>query len=393
MIYRRNFETSLLDKDYEVYPGVIIIKNMGSEFFEIIKESNLIFPVYIISDEIIIIENSINKLANKIANYILSSIKNEKITKNWFTLFLPIIDNINIDKNEKTINSRLTKIKKIIFDILKRKVSRVAKLASDNLSFVIKNWVVDKKDEQVPVKLEINGKILFISGLAVLLYDFDKAFVSRKIYWNGQSRMKFDKNAPSRSYLKIEEAFFILKHFYNIEKPGSKDIVVDIGAAPGGWSYSCAKNNAIVFAIDNGPLKKGALNNKNIIHLRKDGFKITPEIVFEYLIKNQSKFKKIDNFRKIKIITKNNNHYNRRVSFLLCDMIEKPDKILTLLERWIKNKWCEIFIVNLKFGYSDPLKLIDKVNSNSLLKKYCAFYFVKHLNHDRDEMTLIGKVL
>ena len=39
--------------------------------------------------------------------------------------------------------------------------------------------------------------------------------------------------------------------------PGER--VCDLGAAPGGWSYSAAKRGASVVAVDNGPLKGGAL--------------------------------------------------------------------------------------------------------------------------------------
>ena len=47
--------------------------------------------------------------------------------------------------------------------------------------------------------------------------------------------------APSRSYLKIEEAYGILGR-----EPAQGETVADLGAAPGGWSFSAAKRGAKV---------------------------------------------------------------------------------------------------------------------------------------------------
>jgi hypothetical protein len=66
----------------------------------------------------------------------------------------------------------------------------------------------------------------------------------------GAVRMKDDPQAPSRSYLKVEEAFFRMNEW---PQPGQR--VVDLGAAPGGWTLAFAKRGCHVIAVDNGPLK------------------------------------------------------------------------------------------------------------------------------------------
>ena len=68
-------------------------------------------------------------------------------------------------------------------------------------------------------------------GLFVFFVDFDRAFVSRDAFFNGPRRMADDSRAPSRSYLKIEEAYGLIGR-----QPGPGETVADLGAAPGGWS-------------------------------------------------------------------------------------------------------------------------------------------------------------
>jgi 23S rRNA (cytidine2498-2'-O)-methyltransferase len=107
-------------------------------------------------------------------------------------------------------------------------------------------------------------------GFFAYLPSFDKAFVSREAVAGGQRRMADDPQAPSRSYLKVEEAYGILTR-----EPKATETVVDLGAAPGGWSYSAAKRGALVVAVDNGPLKGGAIH-AGIVHKAEDAFKYAP---------------------------------------------------------------------------------------------------------------------
>src|SRR5205085_3415482 len=98
-----------------------------------------------------------------------------------------------------------------------------------------------------------------------------RAFIAREAFVHGPRRMADDDLAPSRSYLKVEEAYVVLGR-----EPQPGETVCDLGAAPGGWSYSAAKRGAQVIAIDNGPLKGGALDRPLIEHRREDAFKFSP---------------------------------------------------------------------------------------------------------------------
>jgi 23S rRNA (cytidine2498-2'-O)-methyltransferase len=194
-------------------------------------------------------------------------------------------------------------------------------------------------------------------GLFVFWRDFTHCFVSRNAVLGGQQRMADDPGAPSRSYLKLEEAYGVLGR-----EPKEGETVVDLGAAPGGWSFSAAKRGARVLALDNGPLKGAALDHPLIRHEQADAFRYSPPP-------------------------------GERVDWLLCDVVDDPAKVLSLLDRWVSQRACRRFVVNLKFGRTDPLPLLRKtLGESSLIAQACVCLRARHLFHDREEFTLVGEL-
>jgi 23S rRNA (cytidine2498-2'-O)-methyltransferase len=190
-------------------------------------------------------------------------------------------------------------------------------------------------------------------GFFVVVVDFERAYVGSELFLGGQRRMKMDPEAPSRSFLKIEEALAVFG-----EAPGPRDTVVDLGAAPGGWSYAAARRGANVTAVDNGPLKGAAHGHPHIRHQRADAFRFTPQ---------------------------------KPVDWLLCDMIESPDEVVGLLARWLDGALCRRFVVNLKCGKTDPIAVLGKVlGRGSPVAPRCSRLLAKQLHHDREEITVMG---
>jgi 23S rRNA (cytidine2498-2'-O)-methyltransferase len=170
--------------------------------------------------------------------------------------------------------------------------------------------------------------------------------------------MADDDLAPSRSYLKVEEAYGGLGR-----EPAAGETVCDLGAAPGGWSYSAAKRGARVTAVDNGPLKGGALGHPLITHLREDAFRFAPPAGQPY-------------------------------DWLFCDLVEEPHHVVQhLVAPWLERGWCRRFVINLKFGRTDPLALLGEVRAKgSPFARHAASLRIRHLYHDREEFTLVGEV-
>lgn len=272
---------------------------------------------------------TVNVLAQQIAEFFLESLRGERVEAAWPCVFLCASEIPGLAK-------RMGGVEKAFQEILKKRLGRVAKLA-------------------VP---EVPRGAGAVRGLVVFFADFGRAFAAREIWRGGQRRMADDVLAPSRSYLKIEEAFVVAGR-----EPAAGETVCDLGAAPGGWSYSAAKRGAKVTAIDNGPLKGGALDHPLITHRREDAFKFSPASGEVY-------------------------------DWMFCDLVEEPHHVVeNLIAPWLVRGWCRRFVVILKFGRTDPLALLREVRAgHSPFVTHASGVRIRHLYHDREEFTLVGEV-
>jgi len=270
---------------------------------------------------------SVNALAVQLADFFLESLRGERIDAAWPCVFSTVPEVFGLGR-------RATGVEKAFDELLRKKLSRIAKLA-------------------VP---ELPRGAGAARGLFVFFTDFGRVFAAREAFLGGQRRMADDDAAPSRSYLKVEEAYIVLGR-----EPQPGETVVDLGAAPGGWSYSAAKRGAQVIAIDNGPLKGGALNHPLIEHRLEDAFKFVPPEgeVFDWLF---------------------------------CDLVEEPHHVLqNIVAPWLAHGWCRHFVLNLKFGHVDSLALLGEVRAQgSPFAAHAANLRIRHLYHDREEFTLVG---
>jgi 23S rRNA (cytidine2498-2'-O)-methyltransferase len=272
---------------------------------------------------------SVNALAARLLEHFLASAKDERFEAPWPCVF-------STAAGLDGLGRRADAVATAFGELLKKRLGRVARLA---ISEIPRGQGTSR-------------------GLFVHFVDFKKAFVSRELYSCGQRRMADDDLAPSRSYLKVEEAYTVLGR-----EPAPGEFVVDLGAAPGGWSYSAAKRGARVIAIDNGPLKGGALDNPLIEHRRADAYGYRPGP-------------------------------GERADWLFCDLVDDPHHVLrNLIAPWLENAWCRRFVVILKFGRVDALALLREVRApDSVFSRLAPGTRVRHLYHDREEFTLVGEL-
>jgi 23S rRNA (cytidine2498-2'-O)-methyltransferase len=273
--------------------------------------------------------DSVNALAARIAEFFLTSLRGERIEATWPSIWLGPQELVGLGR-------RIGAVEAAFGELLRKKLSRVARLASP----------------EVPRSLRTApGR-----GLFVYFVDFGRVWVARAAGTYGQRRMADDDLAPSRSYLKVEEAYGVLGG-----EPTAGETVCDLGAAPGGWSYSAAKRGARVVAIDNGPLKGGALGHPLIEHRPEDAFKFRPAA-------------------------------GETFDWLFCDLVEEPHHVLQhLVEPWLAQRWCRRCVVNLKFGRVDAIALLRELHGpGSPFGAYAPGFQVRHLYHDREEFTVVG---
>ena len=84
-------------------------------------------------------------------------------------------------------------------------------------------------------------------------------------HFMGIHRLKFPSEAPSRSTLKLEEAFhaFIPKSEWE-ERLAPGMWAVDLGACPGGWTYQLVKRSMFVHAVDNGAMAESLMETGQV---------------------------------------------------------------------------------------------------------------------------------
>ena len=270
---------------------------------------------------------SVNTLAQQLADFFFESLRGERLDAPWPYVFQTVPEVVGLGR-------RASAVEKAFGELVKKKLSRVAKLATPELP-------------------RGGGQV---RGLFVFFADFGRVFVSREAWRGGQRRMADDELAPSRSYLKVEEAYIVLGR-----EPQPGETVMDLGAAPGGWSFSAAKRGAKVVALDNGPLKGGALNNPLIEHRLLDAFKFQPGPGEVY-------------------------------DWLFCDLVEEPHHVMqNLVQPWLANGWCRHFVINLKFGHVDAIGLLKEIRAaGSPFADHATNVSIRHLYHDREEFTLVG---
>jgi 23S rRNA (cytidine2498-2'-O)-methyltransferase len=175
----------------------------------------------------------------------------------------------------------------------------------------------------------------------------------------GIARIKSSAGAPSRSALKLGEAFatFLSPQEQSVRLRAGMH-AVDLGAAPGGWSWQLAYRGLHVAAVDNGPLSKELIATGLVEHLRADGFRYRPE---------------------------------RTVDWMVCDMVEKPSRVAALVAQWISGRWCRHCIFNLKLPmkkrYQELQKCAALISSNLDAAGIAYRLRFRQLYHDREEVT------
>ena len=206
-------------------------------------------------------------------------------------------------------------------------------------------------DAESPERLHV----FFLGGKACYVGVSEAGHVSP---WPmGIPRLRMPSGAPSRSTLKLAEAFLEFLDEAGMEKrlaPGTT--AVDLGASPGGWTWQLVRRGVAVIAVDNGEMDPALLDSGLVKHRRTDGFTYAP---------------------------------SDPVDWMVCDIVESPSRVAKLAAGWIAQGWCRESIFNLKLPmkkrWEEVLRcraIIDEALGGS------GYYLrMKQLYHDREEVT------
>ena len=181
---------------------------------------------------------------------------------------------------------------------------------------------------------------------------------SGELPWeNGIPRLRLSARAPSRSALKIEEAWLRLmsdaerSHWLRNGATGA-----DLGAAPGGWTWQLACQGFKVWAVDHGRLDAALMDEYPVTHVAADAFTWRPP---------------------------------RALDWVVCDIVDKPARTLPLMIKWLEQGWARAALFNLKLPmkkrHAEVSRLLTRLASQLPNHSIRA----AQLYHDRDEITVL----
>lgn len=204
-----------------------------------------------------------------------------------------------------------------------------------------------------------------VQSIYVIFLSYEEAYVGfstptmQSVWPGGVARLKFPANAPSRSYLKIEEALLLMLDDGErdaVLKPGMS--VVDLGAAPGGWTQYFVDREIYVTAIDNADLSSDLSKSDYVVHKRGDAFKWQPKMPVDWLV---------------------------------CDVVENPFRIADLVVEWTQKNLFTYAVINFKLPMmKDRLSTVNecRLRLSKATKASFKRLSIKQLYHDRDEVTV-----
>ncbi len=167
----------------------------------------------------------------------------------------------------------------------------------------------------------------------------------------GHTTIADDKDAPSRAFKKLREAQMVLG-----ESIQEGQVVVDLGACPGGWTYVARLRGAEVIAIDRSEVRSDLLHDSKVDFLKEDAFKFKTD---------------------------------RPVDWVVSDIICAPERILELMDSWVEKEFCNHFVFTIKFQGTDGYGILqDFKEAISKLSNYDII--LRQLNVNKNEVTIMG---
>ena len=176
----------------------------------------------------------------------------------------------------------------------------------------------------------------------------------------GILHLRSPREAPSRSTLKLEEAWhtFIPRDAWDTRLAQGMQ-AVDLGAAPGGWTWQLVRRGMYVHAVDNGPMDAALMATTQVEHHREDAFSWVPP---------------------------------KSVTWLVCDIVDKPSRVAARMADWLEAGWCREAIFNLKLPMKQRWQTVydclDHIEERLLDARITHRMRARQLYHDREEITV-----
>ncbi len=169
----------------------------------------------------------------------------------------------------------------------------------------------------------------------------------------GRARSHVGGDRPSRAARKIAEA---LSWLGMAPEPG--EVCVDLGAAPGGWTWFLLERRAKVIAVDPARLRPDLLARRGLTYVSRSAFDFEPE---------------------------------EPVDWVFCDMAWRPLEVAEMLGRWARRRSATLLVANFKLPMKQKADMVARVHA-VLEKGGWRAVRSRQLYHDRDEITVTARL-
>ena len=161
----------------------------------------------------------------------------------------------------------------------------------------------------------------------------------------GEVRFVEDKSGPpNRAYLKLWEALTIAGRW-----PGPGDLCLDLGSAPGGWSWALQKLGSRVISVDKASLDPAIATLPNLDYREVSAFALDPAAIGP-------------------------------VDWLFSDIICYPARLLRLVETWLASGLVRNFVCTIKFQGKTDMQMAQRFLAIPGSR-------LTHLFHNKHELT------
>jgi 23S rRNA (cytidine2498-2'-O)-methyltransferase len=277
---------------------------------------------------------SINRWAELIGQRVIESLK--EYTGPWRLLLSSLAPEARLLSPR-----RIELIEAAVWDYLKRRQKRLLKtVVQEPTPFSSETALL-----QIAWQNETVG---YWSGLLPIEQQQWRRSVSH--YPAGLIPIAQDKSAPARAFAKLVEAELQLGQAIHAGQQ-----CVDLGAAPGSWTWWAIQQGAAVLAIDRSPLRDDLMQHRRVTFQQGDALAYRPE---------------------------------QPIDWLLCDVAAFPERIYELLEHWLLPRHCRAFVVTIKFRGQEDYQLLPRFAA--LLEQSGYEFLLRRMNANKNEVTALG---
>jgi 23S rRNA (cytidine2498-2'-O)-methyltransferase len=165
---------------------------------------------------------------------------------------------------------------------------------------------------------------------------------------HGRAQFVEDReNPPNRAYLKLWEALSLLD-----ERPRPGQQCLDLGAAPGGWTWVLAKLGAQVTAVDKAALAANVTAMPGVGVRRDSAFALDPDV-------------------------------DGPVDWLCSDVVCYPNRLYRLVTRWLDAGAARNFVCTVKFQGETNVAAMEAFAALPGSR-------LMHLHHNKHELTWVS---